>query len=111
MAKYIRVVIVEPGKEPYIKVVENSLECLQKIVGGYIETIRPFGDEVILVCNEEGRLRGLSLNREIFDERGRRLDYIVGTFFLTYCRGEDFEDLPLSLAEKCLKEYALKGEK
>jgi hypothetical protein len=38
-----------------------SLERLQELVGGYIETI-PLDKDTILVVNEEGKLKGLPVN-------------------------------------------------
>ena len=57
----IRVIIKRPG-EPYGHAfnIVNSLETLQHIVGGYIETVT-LGSDWTIICNEEGRLRGLPL--------------------------------------------------
>ena len=60
----IAVLIVEPGKEPYVKEIDSGLESLQHEVGGCIEAIYPYEDPVALVCNEEGKLEGLPLNVE-----------------------------------------------
>ena len=49
----IEVIMVEPGKRPRIEVMNDSLEAMQKAVGGYIEEYMPFEDDVALVCNEE----------------------------------------------------------
>ena len=45
----IAVLIVEPGKEPYVKELDSGLESLQHEVGGYIEAIYPYEDPVALV--------------------------------------------------------------
>ena len=37
----IAVLIVEPGKEPYVKEIDSGLESFQHEVGGYIEAIYP----------------------------------------------------------------------
>ena len=66
----IAVLIVEPGKEPYVKEIDSGLESLQHEVGGCIEAIYPYEDPVALVCNEEGKLEGLPLNRALRDEDG-----------------------------------------
>jgi hypothetical protein len=65
-------------------------------VGGLVEAIYPFEDEELaLICNEEGKLLGLTYNRALRDEDGRIYDVIAGTFFL--CRApadsESFEGL------------------
>ena len=51
---------------------------------GYIEILYPFDDPIALVCNEEGKLLGLPLNRSLRDSCGQNYDAIAGTFFL--CR-------------------------
>lgn len=51
----------EPFKEFEVRTVENKLEVFQELVGGYIETVTlPYG--VIMVCNEEGKIRDLHPN-------------------------------------------------
>lgn len=63
--KSIRVVLVEPGKVARPAVIKGTLEGMQSVVGGYIEAVYPFAEEVAIVCNEEGKLTGLPLNRAI----------------------------------------------
>ena len=46
-----------------MKEIDSDLESLQHEVGGYIEAMYPDEDPVALVCNEEGKLEGLPLNR------------------------------------------------
>ena len=53
-----------------MKEIDSGLESLQHEVGGYIEAIYPYEDPVALVCNEEGELEGLPLNRALRDEDG-----------------------------------------
>lgn len=56
-------IIKHPG-EPAKRInIDNTLEALQKAVGGYIETVTLF-EGVTLICNEEGRLMDLSYNME-----------------------------------------------
>ena len=49
----MRVLMVEPGKEAVETEIENSLEAMQAAVGGYIEMIQPYADDVALICNVE----------------------------------------------------------
>lgn len=76
------ILIVEPGKAPVITEIDGSLKEMQKIVGGTIQAIYPFPDEVALICNDEGKSLGLPLNRGLRDEHGDLYDIISGTFFL-----------------------------
>ena len=61
MENKIKVYIKEPGKSPELKSIDNTLEALQQTVGGYIETVT-LADNSVIICNEEGRLRGLPFN-------------------------------------------------
>ena len=64
----MRVVLVEPGKLARVVNMENSLEAMQCAVGGYIEALYPYEDMVAIVCNEEGKMNGMMLNRALYDE-------------------------------------------
>lgn len=64
----ISVILVEPNKYPKTIKIEDSLEAMQKIVGGDIEEYTPFEDEVAIICNEEGKVNGMLPNRAIFAE-------------------------------------------
>ena len=78
----MKVLMVEPGKAPYETEIEGGLESLQKAVGGSIQAVYPYDDPVALICNEEGKLLGLPLNRALRDEDGEIYDAIAGTFFI-----------------------------
>lgn len=78
----MRILIVEPEKAPKEYELVDGLKEMQRIVGGYIQAIYPFPEEVALICNDEGKLQGLPLNRGLRDERGELYDIICGTFFL-----------------------------
>ena len=91
----MRVLIVEPRRNPRRANIQHTLKEMQEIVGGYIEIIRPFDDPVALVCDEEGKLKGYELNRAIVGK-----DIIAGTFFLAGIDEDDLTDLSDELAEK-----------
>lgn len=65
----MRVVICEPGKPARIAMIKPGLESLQSVVGGYIEPYYAFEEEVCIVCNEEGKINGMALNRAIYVEK------------------------------------------
>ncbi len=103
----MRVLMVEPGKEAVETEIENSLEAMQAAVGGYIEMIRPYMDEIALICNEEGKLEQLPLNRVLCDEEtGQPLDVIAGTFFI--CGAPDDSEDFTSLTDEQLQKYRQK---
>lgn len=64
----MRVLLVEPGKLAKEAFIGTSLEDMQRIVGGDIEQFMPFEDEVAIVCNEEGKMNGMQLNRAVYAE-------------------------------------------
>lgn len=57
----MRAIVKEPGHRPRIAEIENTLTALQKVVGGYIETVT-LAKDCCIICNEEGRLQGLPYN-------------------------------------------------
>lgn len=59
----MKVVRKEVHCNPHVVEIGNTLEALQKEVGGYIETVTMFTDMAI-ICNEEGRLMGMEHNLE-----------------------------------------------
>ena len=100
----LRIVLVEPGKVARVAEIDGSLEGMQKTVGGYIQAVYPFEETVCLVCNEEGKLQGLPLNRALRDEDNSVYDIVAGTFFVCDCSTENFK----SLNEEQLKRYTEK---
>lgn len=103
----ISVIFVEPNKYPKMIEIENTLEAMQEIVVGYIEEYMPFEDEVAIVCNEEGKVNGLPLNRAVYGKDKEILDIIAGKFFIAYApaEAENFQNMPKELADKYLKEF------
>ena len=102
----MRVLIVEPLKVPYVAEIDGNLESMQKIVGGLIQVIYPFekNPEIALVCNDEGKLMGLPLNRPLMDSSGNIYDIIAGTFFL--CAAPSDSDSFESLTEEQVRKYS-----
>ena len=96
----MRVLVVEPGKRPIAKEIETGLEPLQKAVGGLIEAVYPFEEPVAIVCNEEGKLLELPLNRALLDENGKVYDIIAGTFLVVGLTEDNFGSLDDALLEQ-----------
>ena len=101
----LRVLMVEPGKPPAEREIDGSLESMQRLVGGYIQAVYPFDDPVALICNEEGKLLGLPMNRTLRDERGVPYDIVCGTFFLAGIAEDDFASLTDRQIEKYTDYY------
>ena len=82
----IHVLLVEPEHEPVRAEIDNTLKSLQNTVGGSIECIYPYEEPVGLVCNEEGKIMKLPLNRALrMDGKGPIFDIVAGTFFIAGC--------------------------
>lgn len=88
----IKCIVKRPDSIPYVTWVSNNLENLQRFVGGYIETVTPFEDMVI-ICNEEGRLLNLPYNCEVCG-----MDF-VGSIIFCGVDGDEFADVPISFEE------------
>ena len=84
---------IEPGKSPETIDIEPALETLQNLVGGYIECVYPFEEDVCLIVNEEGKILNLPLNRALRDEDGALIDIIAGTFLVVAFTDDTFADL------------------
>ena len=99
------VLVVEPMKEPYVKEIDPGLHSLQAEVGGDIGATYPFSDPVALVCNDEGKIIGLELNRGLRDEQGELYDIMAGTFLVVGLGEEDFASLSPELAQKYMEHF------
>ena len=99
------VLVVEPMKKPYVKEIDPGLHSLQAEVGGDIGAVYPFRDPVALVCNDEGKLIGLDLNRGLRDENGELYDIMAGTFLVVGLGEEDFASLSPELAQKYMEHF------
>lgn len=108
----MKVIIVKPFTQPFIKEIQGDLRSMQEIVDGYIEVIYPFDDRnIALVCNEEGKLEGLMPNRFLLDRNSGICDFIFGNFFLCYAPedSEKFDSIPDNLIQKYIDKSSKKG--
>lgn len=85
--KQIMVIVKDPGQPPRVEpLFDNTLEAFQQAVGGYIEAVT-LTPEVVIICNEDGKLLGLPHNVTISRE-----DF-VGTVVVCGVKGEEFSSL------------------
>lgn len=87
MKQEIKVIVKNPGRRAEPRVIPNTLQELQGIVGGKIEVFCLFADACI-ICNEEGKLQGLPFNFSL------RFEQFVGPVIFAGIDGEDFDDWP-----------------
>lgn len=84
--KQILVMIKEPGQPAKLEpLFDNDLKAFQDAVGGYIETVTI--GELVIICNEEGRLKGLPFNVEVAGIG------FVGTIIVAGVKGEEFTSI------------------
>lgn len=100
----IRVLIVEPDKEPYQKRIQHTLVDMQNVVGGLIEFVE-LEYNVDLICNEEGKIHNLPMNRVIQN------DIIAGTFFIAGHHNGDTISLSRKQIKKYIEIFKLKNDK
>lgn len=91
----MNVLVVEPGMAPYEKEI-NGLAEMQDTVGGLIDAIYPFDDQVAVVCNDEAILLGMEFNRSMPGGYGG----VFGPFFVCGITQEDFCALSPDRMEK-----------
>lgn len=98
LQRNLNVLYVEPNKLPVKKTIKNTLEEKQKLVGGHIEyTYLENCNDVALICNEEHKILGLPINRDIGH------DIIGGNFIIVGDDPELGEDR--SLTEEQIEKY------
>ena len=101
----MNVLMVEPGKAPYETQIGSDLQSMQALVGGYIQAVYPYEEPVALICNEDGKLNRLPLNRALRDSDGDIYDIVAGKFFIVGLGQSDFTDLPHDLAEQFAEQF------
>lgn len=72
--------------------IPNELEELQKYVDGYIE-VYGLTEDMILLCNEEGRINNLPYNTRVMGEE------FFGPILVCGTKGEEFTDVPIMLED------------
>lgn len=97
MSNKIKVIVKRPDEVVgHMTYIVNTLKNLQRTVDGYIETV-PLADSphrIIMICNDEGKLRGLSAS---FVCGTVSQDLIVGTVIICGAEEDEFTDVPISL--------------
>ncbi len=91
----MRVVSKKVGQKAEIIDIENELDALQEAVGGYIECIYGKNDagNYVVICDEEGRLKGYPANC-IIDN----VDY-CGNIIIAGQKCDEFADIDSEVAK------------
>lgn len=82
----INVLVKKPGEQARRMTVPNTLKSFQSLVGGYIETVT-LAQDVLLICNEEGRINDMKYNTTIYGIQ------FFGPIVIAGINGEEFADL------------------
>lgn len=82
----MKALIKRPGEDYEEIDIENDLKSLQEAVGGYIQAV-PVDEYTAVICDEEGRLKGLPDNCMF-----RGISF-VGTILIVGTDGEEFTDV------------------
>lgn len=74
----IRAIVARPGEKAYVTEIEPSYEVLSELVGGHIEATYPLSNEVAVICDECGKLKGKMPNRLVYGKHTKeREDYDI----------------------------------
>lgn len=93
----MKVIYCKVGQDPSLIEIDGSLESMQELVGGRIETFPYEYSPMVLVMNEEGKLQNLPPHRFIANGR----DIICGDFFVAaFGKNEDGEDDIVGLTDE-----------
>lgn len=94
--KKIKVIIKRPDEAAgHMTWINDSLENLQRTVGGPIEAVR-IAQGILMICNEEGKIRELEPNFWI-NRTSITADRIRGTVIICGEDDEDFGDVMLDM--------------
>lgn len=86
-----------------LKEIGSELKHLQAEVGGYIETVPSIIENLVIVCDEEGRLKDKKVNVRAsmmrYVNRVTAAHCIVGDVFLVIAEGDELVDVSESNLE------------
>ena len=100
----LKMIAKRPDTKPYVTNISDTLENLQKFVGGYIEVVSVCSQVIdengewlqpgmAIICNEEGRLKDFEYNCEVDG-----VSY-VGDILFVGTKGDEFCDIPVDFQE------------
>lgn len=97
----MKVLYIEPEMPPKVIDMGTDLESLQRAVKGYIQMVYPFDDNVGIICNDEGKINGMQLNRALRMPDGEVYDALAGPFIVAGLTEDNFG----SLSEEQIGKY------
>lgn len=107
--KMVKVIVKRVGSAPTVEKISDSLESLQELVHGYIESIYLDG-AVGVILNEEGKLLQLPENTKLLTAEGLPVDYLVGDLLVFEIgRNNELTDISESNEKKYLAQLNAGG--
>lgn len=105
-AKTITVVMCQPDKLAEVVEIGTELKDLQETVGGGFFQTYYFSpdEEVCIVCNDEGKINGMPLNRSVKID-GKVVEILAGPFFICDCSTTNFGSLSKEQQDKYMKMF------
>ena len=101
MTKKIKCIVKRPDEQfGHVTWISDSLKNLSNTVGGYIETVT-LDNGVVLICNEEGKIRDMPYNFTVRRMRGvvTIQNAIFGTVIAFGAEGDQLADIPIDFNE------------
>ncbi len=95
----MRVLFKDVGNPVRSMVIPNELGVMQQLVDGYIEIITLL-DDLVIICNEEGRINGMKKNFRI----DALNDFVFGPALFVGADGEEFCSIKEE-HEKLIKDF------
>ena len=105
----MKIIVVPVNEIPRSIEIDGSLESMQAVVGGLIQIyMLDNADDIVIICNEEGKINGSCPNRVIIGANGRVEDVIYGDFFLCSAHpdSEELESIPDNLVDEYIRRFS-----
>ena len=105
-AKTITVVMCQPDKlAEVIEIGTEPRDLREAVGGGFFQTYYFSQDEeVCIVCNDEGKINGMPLNRSVKID-GNVAEILAGPFFICDCSTTNFGSLSKEQQDKYMKMF------
>lgn len=98
----------------YLGTIENTLAAKQKYVnfdetGGWIQIVH-LGNDIVVVCHDEGKILAFPPNRALLDDNGEVLDVFCGNILILRRMGEELisiSEADIPYINRCLRPVVL----
>lgn len=107
----MKAILKKPRRNAQVVDVENTLDGIRSAIGGYFEAL-VFSEEhnIIMICDESGKLKGLDFNFYLYGDDGSVIDHIVGNVLFVSAKGEDLRELDGEQIDYLMKYFNVSAE-